>query len=124
MSAQHSATRDVVEAIPVTELRWTLLAISRMHPTNPKQGLFESLQEPCSHNLVAGATAPPEWEDTWVGKIPWIGPYLSWPYMLAFVYDTKLEAVADFLAEDLEKGDGKWVGKKVAVKEKAVKKNV
>jgi len=45
---QHEATRDVVEAIPLSELRWSLLAIGIMDPLNPKQGVFELLDKPRS----------------------------------------------------------------------------
>jgi hypothetical protein len=38
-------------------------------------------------------------------------------------YSTKLEAAADFLAEDLEKDSGEFIGLKVAMKEKPKSKD-
>ncbi len=41
--------------------------------------------------------------------------------MVIVHYQTRYEAVADFLGEDLETEDSKWIGKKVGVKEKSKK---
>jgi len=116
---QHQATRDVVEAIPLDELRWSLLAIAMMSPTNPKQGVFELLDAPQRHDLLVKATSPPGWERTWLGSVPLIGPYLNVFYAGLVTYRTKYEDVADFLADDLESGSDEWVGKKVGVKQKS-----
>lgn len=118
---QHEATREVVEAIPLSELRWSLLAIGIMDPLNPKQGVFELLDKPHHHDLLVKATSPPGWEKTWLGSVPLIGPYLNWLYVGLVIYRTKYEDVADFLAEDLESGSEEWVGKKVGVKQKSKK---
>jgi hypothetical protein len=118
---QHEATRDVVEAIPLSELRWSLLAIGMMDPSNPKQGVFELLDEPYHHELLVKATSPPGWEKTWLGSVPLTGPYLNWLYVGLVIYRTKYEDVADFLAEDLESGSEEWVGKKVGVKQTSKK---
>jgi hypothetical protein len=47
--------------------------------------------------------------------------YLNPLYMILVHYQARYEAVADFLAEDLEKEDSEWIGKKVGVKEKSKK---
>lgn len=114
--AQHDATRAVIEAIPTAKLRWSLIAVSWMVPANPKQGAFQPLEAPRQHNLLVGATNPPGWKDTWIGRIPIIGPYINWFYMLTVEYKAEYESVADFLAEDLENGNDEWIGKRVAVK--------
>jgi hypothetical protein len=118
---QHQATRDIVEAIPLNDLRWSLLAIAMMDPSNPKQGPFEPLDVPQPHGLLVKATSPPGWEKTWLGSVPVIGPYLNVFYVGLVIYRTKYEDVADFLAEDLETGSEEWVGKKVGLKGKSKK---
>ena len=117
-SSQHQATRDVVEAIPTHDLKWSLVAVTRMVPLDPKQGLFEPINASQSHDLLVGATAPPAWESTWLGSVPLIGPPLNAIYVCLVLYPTKYEAVADLLAEDLEKENSEWIGKKVGMKEK------
>jgi hypothetical protein len=42
-------------------------------------------------------------------------------YVCLVLYPTKYEAVADFLAEDLEKENSEWIGKKVGMKKKSRK---
>ena len=111
---QHTGTRDVVEAIPTHDLKWSLVAVMRMVPLDPKQGLFEPLNASQSHDLLVGATAPPAWESTWLGSVPLIGPPLNAIYVCLVLYPTKYEAVADFLAEDLEKENSEWVARRLA----------
>jgi hypothetical protein len=118
---QHEATRAVVEAIPAHDLRWSIYATSIMVPSDPKQGLFEPLNAPQPHGLLVEAGSPPGWEKTWLGSVPLIGPYLNAFYAVLVIYRTKYEAVADFLAEDLEKESNEWVGKKVGLKEESRK---
>jgi len=120
---QHQATRDVVEAIPIQDLNWTILAVAQMSPAdrNNKKGPFKLLDNPQTHDLLLEANSPPGWEKTWLGSIPFFGPYLNVIYLGLVVYRTKYEDVADFLAEDLEKEDSQWIGKKVAMKEKSKK---
>ena len=89
-----------------------------MVPLDPKQGLFEPINASQSHDLLVGATAPPAWESTWLGSVPLIGPPLNAIYVCLVLYPTKYEAVADLLAEDLEKENSEWIGKKVGMKEK------
>lgn len=47
-----------------------------------------------------------------------IGRYLYVWLFAVWTYTTKYEKVADFLAEDLERGSEEWVGMKVGYKEK------
>ncbi|KAE9365979.1 hypothetical protein N431DRAFT_472553 [Stipitochalara longipes BDJ] len=120
-SNQHQATRDVVEAIPIQDLKWLLLAVAQMSPANRKQGLFEPLDAPQYHDLLLEATSSPGWEKTWLSSIPLIGLFLHAVYCGLVPFRTKYEDVADFLAEDLEKGDSQWIGRKVGMKEKSRK---
>lgn len=120
--AQHDTTRAIVQPIPTSELRWSLLAISWMYPADAKQGLFEPLDAPRGQTLLAGADALPDWQESWIERIPFVGWFI---YMIAaaiFRYRTVYEDVADFLATDLESGEkggegDAFVGKRVALKE-------
>jgi len=120
---QHSLTRDVVQAVPLSELTWSLLAIGGMYPSNRKQGLFEPIVSRKSHDLLVKAGSPPAWETTWLECLPFIGHFLNFFYIFITRFQTKYEDVAEFLAEDLKTGSGEWVGKTVGVKQKS-KKNV
>ena len=72
---------------------------------------------PVTHSkgrLVANATTPPLWHDSWVKHIPLIGN-LVWCAMNAGRYQTTLEQNADFIASDLESLESPWIGKRVGV---------
>jgi hypothetical protein len=112
-SRPHAATRDVVEAIPISNLRWSLVCVALMFPANPKQGTFELLDAPRHHNLILKATSPPGWENTWLTKIPVIGYYLNLWVVVLFSFSTIYEDVADMMAADLESGSKEWIGMKV-----------
>lgn len=114
---QHDATRAVVEAISTRDLIWSIYATAMMYPENGKQGPFELLDAPRPYGLLASAGSPPGWEKTWLERVPLIGMFLSTLYIGLVVYRTKYEAVADFLAEDLERESSEWIGKKVGLKE-------
>lgn len=128
----HAVVRDVVEAVPLSDLRWSLICVAMMVPSKPayspvshgpgsssKENLFGLLQAPHPHNLLLKADSPPAWENTWLVKIPWIGHFLNIFAVMFSQYKTKLEDVADFLAGDLASGSDEWVGKKVGMKDKA-----
>lgn len=64
--------------------------------------------------LVANATTPPLWHDSWLKHIPLIGKPIVCA-MNASRYETTLEQNADFIAEDLESYDSRWSGVTVGV---------
>jgi hypothetical protein len=117
----HEATRAVTEAIPIQDLKWSLICVAQMSPADRKQGIFQPLDAPRSHSLLLKATLPPGWELSWLASIPFIGRFLHGIYCGLVLYRTKYEDVADFLAEDLEKEDSKWIGERVGMKEKSKK---
>ncbi len=55
---QHTETRDVVEAIPLSKLKWSLYGSAWMY-SNRKQGQFEPLDAPIPHDLLVKANSPP-----------------------------------------------------------------
>jgi hypothetical protein len=64
--------------------------------------------------LVANATTPPSWRDSWIKHIPLIGKLLlaAWN---ASRYETTLEQNADLIATDLETYESRFSGKTVGV---------
>ncbi|KAH7346745.1 hypothetical protein BKA65DRAFT_399818 [Rhexocercosporidium sp. MPI-PUGE-AT-0058] len=119
--AQHEATRAVIEQFATADLKWSIIAVSGMTPQNPKQGLFQPLETPQKHNLLASATTLPAWRTSWIEYIPAIGPFIYGIYMALVYYLTEYEAMADFLAEDLAIGNEEYIGKRVAVIKKSKK---
>jgi hypothetical protein len=122
--AQHDSTRAVIEAIPVEDLHWSLLAVSMMSPANPNQGPFEPISKIRPNGLLVGSTTPPGWSDHWLGRVPFVGHFLNILRTIIVDYSARYESVADFLAEDLESGGDRWLGQKVALKEDWSKKYV
>ena len=119
MVGAHTGTKNVIEPIPIEDLRWSLICVAMMNPADPKQTTFDLLEAPRGHNLLLKHTSPPAWENTWLFKIPWIGPILNLWVLILGKFNTKYEDVADFMAGDLENGSSsEWVGKKVGMKDK------
>ncbi|KAI1972561.1 hypothetical protein LOZ53_002600 [Ophidiomyces ophidiicola] len=111
---QHHETRTLISAISLSKLHWTLVCIAVMLPLRNR---IELLSQPETHNLLTGEGVPPAWPRLWVGRIPWIGSSLE-IILNTIGYTTKLEHIADFIAEDLENGNQHWVGKLVGFKER------
>lgn len=113
-TAQHQSTVRILEAVPISELRWSCLCVAMMRPA--LLGVAQ-LAPPRRHSLVLRADEPPGWVDSWVKNIPFAGDYLNLLLVIP-QYATELEDVADFLAEDLESGSTEWVGRKVGMKQR------
>jgi hypothetical protein len=112
-TVQHQSTVRILEAVPVSELRWSCLCVAMM---KPGLSTTEQLATPRRHSLVLKADEPPAWVDSWVKNIPFVGDYLH--LLLAIQqFTTELEDVAEFLAEDLESGSMEWAGRKVGTKQ-------
>lgn len=94
-----------------------------MYPLDPKQKILELLEAPRPHNLLIEKTFAPGWVDTWWKYLPIIGSFINLVVVILLRYSTKLEAAADFLAEDLEKDSGEFVGLKLGMKEKPKSKD-
>jgi hypothetical protein len=62
--------------------------------------------------LVANAEFPPLWRDSWIKYIPLIGKTIV-VAMNAMRYQTTLEQSADFIADDLESNESRWVGMRI-----------
>jgi hypothetical protein len=95
-----------------------------MEPENSSQGQMDAQHIKSPHGLLGKATSPPGWRSSRTESIPVIGRVVWMLYMM-FSYTTRYEAVADFLAEDLERQESEWIGKAVGVKHlKEEKKSV
>lgn len=64
--------------------------------------------------LIANATTPPSWQDSWIKHVPLIGKTLLCA-MNAGRYTTTLEQNAEFIASDLETYESRWSGTTVGV---------
>lgn len=119
MSKHHKETEQVIRAIPTTELEWTLLCVAFMTPESKEIAL---LQAPKQHNLILQTWNPPEWQDSWLRYVPFIGLYLNM-FVNISPYTTRLENVADMIAEDFAKTESsEFVGALVGMKEDSQKK--
>ena len=112
---QHECTQNVLLKVSTDELKWSLLCVAIMVPSLPK---IEPFETPYKHSLVVAADVLPEWRNPWYMSIPIIGVYLAVILAGGLAYKTKLEDVADLLAEDLESGSEQWVGRTVGMKQK------
>jgi hypothetical protein len=104
----------VLEAIPLSQLRWSLLCVAGMKPA---AATIAPLPAPRAHHLIAKAETVAGWEDYWVRKLPRVGTWANLMLHVLHGYTTSLEDVADFLAEDLESESQQWVGNKVGIKQ-------
>ena len=113
-SEHHRGTEEVMKSIDVTDLEWSLLCVGWMQP---RSKTIDLLAAPQHHQLAVAIGDPPEWQDSWVRYVPLVGVYLNLVAAM-FSYTTKLEDVADLLAEDFEKGSkSEYVGQLVGMKD-------
>lgn len=80
----------------------------------PESSAFSIPAKSQHGRLVANATTPPLWQDSWVKYIPLIGRVI-WVAMNASRYDTTLEQNAEFIASDLETLESRWSRMRVGV---------
>ena len=64
--------------------------------------------------LVANAASPPNWHDSWMKHIPWLGRAILCG-MNAARYETTLEQNAELIANDLESRESQWIGTTVGI---------
>lgn len=72
------------------------------------------LETPRGNRLLAAADTPPDWQHTFLEKIPLLGP-LAGIFRNAPRYGTTLEDCADFIASDLKTPDSIYVGHRVGI---------
>lgn len=108
---EHRQNIKVLEALPPNSVEWSLLCPSAMAPENTQVSVpAKSARD----KLVANATSPPLWKDSWLKHIPFIGGLIL-AGMNASRYNTTLEQNADFIASDLRDRESRWIGAPVGV---------
>ena len=119
MTRHHRETEEALKAISTSELEWSLLCVAFM---KPESEVVEDLTEPRRHQLIVRAGVPPEWQDSWFSYLPFVGSYLN-VFLNIAPYQTKLENVADMIAEDFDGGsESESVGQLVGMKESRYRK--
>lgn len=111
-------TAAVLDAIPTSDLEWSLLCVTKMVPVSKD---ITPLTSPRTHDLDSAIGSPPSWNTHFVRSVPFIGAFLNLLVQVP-AYMTKLEEVADFISEDLEKSTDEFVGQKVGLKGRAKEK--
>ena len=84
----------------------------------PAEKEITALASPRGNKLKASADVPPDWQHSMFRGIPLAGTLWD-VWSNALRYSIKLEDCADFIAADLEAGEEKFVGKRVALIEVA-----
>lgn len=116
----HRGTARAINKVSTEELQWSLLCVAWMQPISQT---IEVLDDgPRHHSLVTRTDELVDWHGSWVGNVPMIGRFLDLFWCLSD-FATKLEDVADLVAEDLEVGEKKFVGCLVGMKERAKVRN-
>ena len=111
MFREHRVDFVLLEAVPTTELRWSMLCPAQMNPASSE---FVVPTKATPGALTAQATTPPGLKDSWMKSVPIAGNFFHIGSQ-ASRYTTTLEDNAEFIAYDLEMNGDEWVGKKVGV---------
>ena len=74
------------------------------------------LDQPRKNPLQASVYVPPNWKASYFSGVPFVGTLFN-VMGNAPRYNTKLEDCADFIAADLGKQDGRFVGKRIGINE-------
>lgn len=80
----------------------------------PASKTINVLDVPRGNSLIASADVPTGFQNSYLHKIPYLGPFVS--VLSNFSrYGTTLEDCADFIAADVAKKDMRFVGHRVGV---------
>lgn len=112
LTDHHRGTEAVMKATSTSELEWSLLCVAMMSPESTE---ITTLAGPRKHPLLVQSWTPPGWQDHWIRLVPFIGVYFNLVPVIAS-YTTKLEDVADLIAEDLDKQQSEYIGDFVGFK--------
>ena len=108
---EHGLTYACLSAQPRENLEWSMLCPSVMKTANKTIALLDGPQR---NSLSAAADVPPMWQASYLNSVPVLGPLIS-IFGNALRYNVTLEDCADFIAADLEKADGEFVGHRVGL---------
>jgi len=107
----HGQNVKVLEALPANTVDWSMLCPQNMTPESTEFSIPSKTE---NAKVIAQATWPPLWKESWIKSIPFIGTFLTIA-MNASRYATTLEQNAEFIASDLEDWESQWIGKVVGV---------
>lgn len=116
MAQHHLGTERALKEVSTEDLEWSLLCVAWMWPNSRE---IDVLDEPQHHDLATEVGVMPDWRASWVGNLPIVGRTLDlfWNFS---GYSTKLEDVADLVAEDFESGGGSFIGHSVGMKDREI----
>ena len=110
----HGQNLALLQSLPPDTLDWSMLCPQTMTPESSDFSVPSASTPRSRTKLIAKATTPPLWQESWVASIPVVGRFLTIA-MNAARYGTTLEQNAEFIARDLGEAESAWVGKAVGV---------
>ncbi|KAF2718714.1 NAD(P)-binding protein [Polychaeton citri CBS 116435] len=108
---EHRQNLHLLKSLPPGTVDWSMLCPMTMIPESSDLSVPTKTSQ---GRLIANATTPPSWQDSWVSSIPLIGKTIAIA-MNASRYETTLEDNAELIASDLESHDSPWIGKTVGI---------
>ena len=108
---EHRQNLHLLKSLPPDTLDWSMLCPSTM---TPESSDINVPTKTLRGKLIANATTPPSWQDSWIKHIPLIGKTLLCA-MNARRYETTLEQNAELIATDLQSYESQWSGTTVGV---------
>lgn len=110
----HRGTERTLKKVNTADVEWSLLCVAWMWPRS--KALIDVLERPSGNALLVRKEEMIEWRGSWVSGFPWGGRGLD--LLVCFdQYTTRLEDVADLIAEDLASGGREFVGALVGMKD-------
>lgn len=108
---EHRRNLQLLQSLPPETIDWSMLCPGNMVPEHSDVTVPT---RPLKAKLIANATTPPAWKDSWMKYTPLIGKSLL-SATNAMRYETTLEQAADFIASDLEQLESEWSEKTVGI---------
>lgn len=112
---EHRQNLEQLRSLPPNTVDWSMLCPNWMVPESPNISLPGTMPKEA---LIASAGTPPQWQDSWMRHIPFIGKTVV-SGMNASRYKTTLEQNSEFIASDLSNANSEWKGEAVGVITKA-----
>jgi hypothetical protein len=108
---EHRQNLHLLKSLPPNTVDWSMLCPGTLIPESSNLDVPTTAAQ---GKLIANASTPPLWQDSWIKSIPLIGKTLV-AAMNASRYETTLEQCAEFIASDLDSYESRWVGTTVGV---------
>ncbi|KAM0722336.1 hypothetical protein Q7P37_001777 [Cladosporium fusiforme] len=108
---EHRQNIRMLRSTSTDTIQWSMLCPSTIVPESTTLSVPS---RPSAGPLIACGGSPPQWQYSWVRRLPLIGRSLE-AAMNASRYETTLEQNAEFIAGDLDNPDSQWIGTTVGV---------